>query len=137
MGTGNAGYFCQLNCPALPSLLIVSSVVYPRLILNHDFNYFSLKKSTYLTQNFKTNQEHSRGSPEFPPNQNIIQIGPGFMNYDRTYKQTEITTLFIQIRFLYSYILQSIYSQDEFQQYIIKDINIYRKYIQLSVYLFQ
>ena len=44
----------QFGKPALPRLLIVTPAVYSHLVLNYDFYYFSIKKSTHLTQNLKT-----------------------------------------------------------------------------------
>ena len=48
------------------------------------FKLFFPKKVAPLQKQAK---DHSRGSAEFL-NQNMKQIGPGFMSYDRTYKLT-------------------------------------------------
>ena len=52
--------------PDLPRVLIVSSAVYPRLVVNYDLGPLTQKQSL----------QYFRGSPEFP-NQNLRQIGHG------------------------------------------------------------
>ena len=70
-----------MNCHALAKLLLVISAVYPHLV-EQTFQYKSwfTQLKTFKTKLF-------RGSPEFP-NQNLRQIGQGFMSYDRTNKQS-------------------------------------------------
>ena len=84
----------QLENPALPRLLIVTHAVYPRLVLNYEFSHFSSRPTQLRIA------KPAKNIHVVLPNQNLRQIGQGFMSYDRTFKKAKktIATLNIQIR---------------------------------------
>ena len=81
-----------------PEGVIVSPNVYPTLVVNYKFSYFSLKKWTHSTYNLKKAKNIPVDLPSTP-----IKISDksvkGLLSYDRT----KITTLYIQIMFNYFY----------------------------------
>ena len=74
-------HFHYIENLALPWLLKVTPIVNPHL---NDFT----GKLKVDPLNLETNQEHSRGSPEFP-HLNLRQIGAGVPDLCRTNKQTD------------------------------------------------
>ena len=65
-----------LGNPALPREVIESPTVYPRVILNYDFNYFSYYSRINQLKISKPSSEHSSGPTAFPfKNQGEIGLG--------------------------------------------------------------
>ena len=75
----------QLGNPALPRSLIVTHTVFPRLVLNNDFSYFS----THSTQNLKIKLRTFEVNRAWG---SLVMIG-------HINKQTKLTTFYIQISF--------------------------------------
>ena len=64
--------------PSLSRVVKINPAVYPHLVVNYDFRYFSLLKVDKLNLKFQNQAKiipwHSLGSPEVP-NHNLGQIG--------------------------------------------------------------
>ena len=76
-------YEDQLDITALPRVLIVTSAVYPRLIVNYDFSS-KLGRLNLKSQNQA--KEHFPNSSEFP-NQTVRQPGQTVRQPDQTVRQ--------------------------------------------------